>query len=92
MANAGIVGGAHVLEITDEQWHEVMDVNLHGVLYFCRAAARHLAEAKRGSIVTTGSLAGLRAKASRIAYASSKAAVINMTRVLALDLGPTVYA
>jgi len=88
VANAGIVGGAHILEITDDQWHQVMDVNLHGVLYFCRAAARHLAEAKRGSIVTMGSLAGLRAKQSRIAYASSKAAVINMTRALALDLGP----
>ena len=87
VANAGIVIGAHILEITDEQWHQDMDVNLHGVLYFCRAAARHLAQAKRGSIVTMGSLAGLRAKQSRISYASSKAAVINMTRSLALDLG-----
>jgi NAD(P)-dependent dehydrogenase (short-subunit alcohol dehydrogenase family) len=87
VANAGIVVGAHILEITDDQWHQVMDVNLHGVMYFCRAAARHLAEAKRGSIVTMSSLAGLRAKESRISYASSKAAVVNMTRALALDLG-----
>ena len=87
VANAGIVIPAHVLEITDAQWHQVMDVNLHGVLYFCRAAARQLVEAKRGAIVTMGSLAGLRAKESRISYAASKAAVINMTRALALDLG-----
>ena len=87
VANAGIVIGAHILEITDDQWHQVMNVNLHGVMYFCRAAARHLAETKRGSIVTMGSLAGLRAKESRIAYTASKAAVINMTRSLALDLG-----
>lgn len=87
VANAGIVIPAHVLEITDEQWHQVMDVNLHGVMYFCRAAARQLAEAKRGAIVTMGSLAGLRAKESRISYAASKAAVINLTRALALDLG-----
>ena len=86
VANAGIATGAHILDITDEQWHQVMDVNLHGAMYFCRAAARHLAERKRGAIVTMGSLAGLRAKQSRVAYASSKAAVINMTRALALDL------
>lgn len=87
VANAGIVIPAHILEITDEQWHQVMDVNLHGVLYFCRAAARQLVEAKRGAIVTMGSLAGLRAKESRVSYTASKAAVINMTRSLALDLG-----
>ena len=88
VANAGIVIGAHILEVTDEQWHQVMDVNLHGVLYFCRAAARHLAEARRGSIVMMASLAGLRAKESRITYTASKAAVVNMARTLALDLGP----
>jgi 3-oxoacyl-[acyl-carrier protein] reductase len=87
VANAGIVIPAHILEITDDQWHQVMNVNLHGVMYFCRAAARHLAEAKRGSIVTMASLAGLKSKKSRVSYASSKAAVINMTRSLALDLG-----
>jgi len=87
VANAGIVIGAHILEITDEQWHQVLNVNLHGVMYFCRAAARQLAEAKRGSIVTMGSLASLRAKANRISYTASKAAVVNFTRSLALDLG-----
>jgi len=87
VANAGIVIGAHILDITDDQWHQVMNVNLHGVMYFCRAAARQLAEAKRGSIVTMASLAGLRAKENRISYTASKAAVVNMTRSLALDLG-----
>ena len=87
VANAGMGFVAHVLEITDEQWHGVMDVNLHGVMYFCRAAARHLVPARRGSIVTMASIAGIRVKENRIAYASSKAAVINLTRALALDLG-----
>lgn len=88
VANAGRSLAGHILDITDEQWHGVMDVNLHGVLYFCRAAARQLAEGKRGAIVTMASIAGLMAKESRVGYASSKAAVINMTRALALDLGP----
>jgi 3-oxoacyl-[acyl-carrier protein] reductase len=87
VANAGISGGAHVLEISDEQWQRVIDVNLSGVMYVCRAAARHLAEGRRGAIVNTSSIAGLMAKQSRVAYASSKAAVVNLTRALALDLG-----
>ncbi|MFT3721548.1 SDR family NAD(P)-dependent oxidoreductase [Pseudorhodoferax sp.] len=87
VANAGRGGAAHVLDITDAQWHRVMDVNLHGVMYFCRAAARQLAERRSGAIVTMASIAGLAAKQNRVAYAASKAAVINLTRALALDLG-----
>jgi NAD(P)-dependent dehydrogenase (short-subunit alcohol dehydrogenase family) len=87
VAGAGIVGPGHVLSITDEQWHQVVDVNLHGTMYFCRAAARQLAEAKRGSIVTIASIAGFQAKENRAAYTASKAAVVNLTRALALDLG-----
>jgi 3-oxoacyl-[acyl-carrier protein] reductase len=87
VANAGISGGAHVLEISDEQWQRVIDVNLSGVMYVCRAAARHLCESRRGAIVNTASIAGLMAKHSRVAYSSSKAAVVHLTRALALDLG-----
>lgn len=87
VASAGIVGPAHVLDITDEQWQSVLDVNLSGVMYLCRAAARHLSEGRRGAIVNIASIAGLSGKHSRIAYTSSKAAVVNLTRALALDLG-----
>ncbi|SPB18213.1 short-chain dehydrogenase [Caballeronia novacaledonica] len=88
VANAGTSHAAHVLETTDDQWHRVMDVNLNGVFYFCRAAARHMVPARRGAIVTTASIAGLRAREERAAYAASKGAVVNLTRALALDLGP----
>ena len=87
VANAGIAQGASLLDITDEQWQQVMSVNLNGVMYFCRAAARQMSEAKRGAIVTTASIAGLMVKPERIAYTSSKAAVVNMTRSMAVDLG-----
>lgn len=89
VANAGKGLSAGILDITDEQWHSVMNVNLHGVLYFCRAAARQLAALQRGAIVTMASISGLKAKENRAAYVSSKAAVINLTRSLALDLGPS---
>lgn len=88
VSNAGISLAAHILDIKDEEWHSLMDINLHGMLYFCRAAARQLAQAKKGgSIVTMASIAGLKSKHSRVAYGSSKAAVINLTRALAIDMG-----
>jgi 3-oxoacyl-[acyl-carrier protein] reductase len=88
VANAGIGAATPLLDMTDAQWHAVMDVNLHGTMYFCRAAARQLAGRGRGAIVTVGSIAGLLVKPDRVAYTASKAAVIHMTRALALDLGP----
>ena len=47
VANAGIAQGASLLDITDEQWQQVMSVNLNGVMYFCRAAARQMSEGVR---------------------------------------------
>jgi NAD(P)-dependent dehydrogenase (short-subunit alcohol dehydrogenase family) len=88
VANAGVGAATPLLDMTDAQWHAVMDVNLHGTMYFCRAAARQLAERRQGAIVTVGSIAGLLVKPDRVAYTTSKAAVIHMTRALAVDLGP----
>jgi NAD(P)-dependent dehydrogenase (short-subunit alcohol dehydrogenase family) len=87
VANAGTSSSGHILDVTDDEWRRVMDINLNGAFFFCRAAARHLAEMRRGAIVAIASIAGIRAKQDRVAYASSKAAVINMVRALALDLG-----
>jgi 3-oxoacyl-[acyl-carrier protein] reductase len=87
VAAAGIVGPGHILEITDEQWQQVIDINLTGLMYFCRAAARQLVEAKHGSIVTISSIAGFQSKENRASYTASKAGAVNLTRALALDLG-----
>ena len=87
VANAGIIGRGHVLELPDETWDQVIDVNLNGAFHTCRAAARQMVEHRRGAIVTMGSISGIRVKESRVAYSASKAAVIHMTRALALDLG-----
>lgn len=88
IANAGISGPANILDLSNELWQRVIGVNLNGALYTCRAAARQMAEQRRGAIVTTASIAGIRVKENRVAYSASKAAVIHMTRALALDLGP----
>ena len=87
VANAGIVGRAHLLEMTDEVWQDALDVNVSGVMHVCRAAGRQLAERRGGAIVNTASIAGLQAKPRRVAYTASKAAVVNLTRAAALDLG-----
>jgi len=87
VASAGVVGPGHLLTLPDEQWRRVLGVNLDGVLFFDRAAARHLAERRSGALVNIASIAGLAAKHSRAAYSASKAAVVNLTRSVAMDMG-----
>jgi 3-oxoacyl-[acyl-carrier protein] reductase len=87
VANAGVSGPGNVLELSNEAWQRVIDINLNGALYTCRAAARQMAEQRRGAIVTTASIAGFLVKENRVAYTVSKAGVVQMTRALAVDLG-----
>jgi NAD(P)-dependent dehydrogenase (short-subunit alcohol dehydrogenase family) len=77
VANAGInPQRAPAHETTDEHWHETLRVNLDGVHRSCVAALRPMMAARRGAIVTMGSVAGLLGMLARGAYGPSKAAVI----------------
>ena len=75
--------------LTDEMWRQVMGVNLMGPWYCARAFAPDL-RAAHGAIVNVSSVAGLLAHGSSIAYSVSKAALIQLTRDLAVALGPEV--
>lgn len=75
--------------VTDEVWDEILGVNLKGTFYCSRAAASELRRA-RGAIVNVGSTAGIRASGSSIPYGVSKAAVLALTRNLAMALAPEV--
>jgi 3-oxoacyl-[acyl-carrier protein] reductase len=75
--------------LTREVWDEVLSVNLLGTFYCSRAAAPALKEA-RGAIVNVASIAATRASGSSIVYGVSKAAVLQLTRNLALALAPEV--
>ncbi len=75
--------------LTDDVWDEILRVNLKGTFSCCRAAAPELRMA-RGAIVNIASVAGHRAAGSSIAYAVSKAGVLQLTRSLALALAPDV--
>ena len=84
--NAGINIRAPVAEMTDEQWHRVIDVNLHGVWYFCRHMLPHFFERGSGNIVNIASIGAVEASHDRVPYMASKGAVAAMTRALAIDL------
>lgn len=73
-----------------EYWDEIFNVNVKGAFFCARAAAPHMKRSGRGAIVNVASVAGVRAVGSSIAYAASKAALINMTVALARILGPEV--
>jgi NAD(P)-dependent dehydrogenase (short-subunit alcohol dehydrogenase family) len=83
--NAGIYRAAPALEITEEHWDTVMDVNAKAVFFASQAALPHMVAAKRGNIISLSSMAGKLGTTSSLAYAASKSAVISITRSLALS-------
>ena len=85
--NAGISDGAFFLRMTEAQWRGVLDVNLDGVFRVGQEGARRMVAAGQGgSIVNIASIVGLGAIKTLGAYAASKAAVIALTRNMALEL------
>jgi NAD(P)-dependent dehydrogenase (short-subunit alcohol dehydrogenase family) len=84
-ANAGISGGGQppFFELTAEHWRQVLDVNLIGVYLAIKHASRVMIPNKKGSIVCTASVAGIRSGAGGGPYSASKAGVINLTTTAA---------
>jgi NAD(P)-dependent dehydrogenase (short-subunit alcohol dehydrogenase family) len=86
-ANAGISGGlASIFEQSPEDWQEILRVNLIGPFLAVKHAAPALKERGGGSIICTASVAGIRAGAGGPAYSASKAGVINLVKVAAVQL------
>ncbi|WP_116364703.1 SDR family NAD(P)-dependent oxidoreductase [Parahaliea mediterranea] len=85
-AGIGSLGNSVDLPLAD--WARVIDIDLNGVFYSCRAALPHLRRRGGGCIVNIASLSGVRADHGFAAYNAAKAGVINYTRTLALDHGP----
>jgi NAD(P)-dependent dehydrogenase (short-subunit alcohol dehydrogenase family) len=85
--NAGVVRSAPALEQSEADWDEVMDTNLKGVFLVAQAAAKAMrASGKGGSIINVASILGVRQASAVLPYGVSKAGVIQMTKVLALEL------
>lgn len=87
--NSGIGGPSGPLWETDlAGWQETLDVNVTGVFLVCKALLPHMVERGSGSVVVIGSISGKRPLWGRTPYTTSKAALIGLTRTLALETGP----
>ncbi len=89
--NAGIALRRPSVELTRQDWQAVVDVNLTGVFLCARAAARHMLAARRGAIVNVSSIMGLSGGGlyPNISYQSTKGALVNLTRALAVEWAPS---
>jgi NAD(P)-dependent dehydrogenase (short-subunit alcohol dehydrogenase family) len=88
--NAGIARSETPAEkVTDEHWLNVVDVNLNGTFWCCRAFGKHMLEARSGSIVNIGSMSGfiVNKPQEQCYYNASKAAVHHLTKSLAAEWG-----
>ncbi len=88
LANAGIESFATSWELTDEQWDEMIAVNLTGVWKSCRAVIPHMIERRAGVLLLTSSIAGLKGLGNQAHYCASKHGVVGLMRTLALELAP----
>ncbi len=88
--NAGISIRHSFLDITPQEWQQVIDINLNGVFYVAQQAARRMLEAGSGVIINMGSTNGLMGYPYYADYNASKAGVIELTRSMALELAPAV--
>ncbi len=86
--NAGVSEAVPFVLLEDDDWDDLMELNVNAVFRLSRAAARGMVRQKYGRIVNIGSIAGARAIASPVHYATSKGAIEGMTRSLAHELGP----
>ncbi len=88
--NAGRFTSFDPLEITEEDWDFIHDVNLKAVFFCCQEGAKQMREAGAGRIVNISSLGGIRAWAEHVHYCASKAGVIMLTKALAKALAPAI--
>ena len=83
--NSGIVRPKPLAETSPEDWHAVLDVNLTGVFYGCRAAAAHLIAQRSGKVINLASVLGAVGLPGYTVYGASKGGVIALTRTLGVE-------
>jgi 3-oxoacyl-[acyl-carrier protein] reductase len=88
VCNAGLGGTKHLVDMTDDEWHKVLDVTLTGTMRCNRAALRYMSEAGSGVIVNNASILGWRAQEGQAHYAAAKAGVMALTRTAAIEGAP----
>ncbi|MCJ7432748.1 MAG: 3-oxoacyl-ACP reductase FabG, partial [Anaerolineales bacterium] len=86
--NAGIHQNEPIWDMSEEQWDNVLDVNLKGAFNYMRAIAPIFRQQKSGKIVTIASIHGLRGREAGPNYSAAKAGAIGLSKSVARDLGP----
>jgi 3-oxoacyl-[acyl-carrier protein] reductase len=85
--NAGITRDTLLLRMTEQQWDEVINVNLKSIFNLTKAATKPMMKAKYGSIINITSVVGLMGNAGQTNYAASKAGILGFTKSVAKELG-----
>ncbi len=84
--NAGIIDDGLMIRMRDDQWRNVLRVNLDGTYYCTRALLRQMLRLKWGRIINVGSVVGIRGNAGQVNYSASKAGIIGMSKSLAKEV------
>lgn len=87
--NAGVAGQALFQDVTDELWHRYFSVNVDGAFHAIQAVLPPMLREHTGCIINVSSMWGLRGASCEVTYSCTKAALIAMSRSLALELAPT---
>lgn len=85
--NAGITRDGLLMRMSEEQWDEVIRVNLKSVFNLTKAAMRTMLKARSGSIINMSSVVGVKGNAGQANYAASKAGILGFTKSVALEIG-----
>ncbi|MEA2681735.1 MAG: 3-oxoacyl-[acyl-carrier protein] reductase [Chloroflexota bacterium] len=85
--NAGVTRDNLVMRMKDEEWHTVIETDLSGAFYCCRAALRPMLRAHWGRIVNVASVAGTAGNAGQANYSAAKAGLIGLTRSISREVG-----
>jgi len=87
VCNAGINRDATVWKMTEDQWDQVLNINLKGYFNYIHAVAPHFREKKSGRVINITSINGMRGKFGQSNYSASKAGIIGLTKAVARELG-----
>lgn len=85
--NAGITKDGLLMRMSEENWDEVINVNLKSVFNVCKAATKVMMKARKGSIINMSSVVGVQGNGGQANYAASKAGIIGFSKSLAKELG-----
>ena len=87
--NAGIAQQKLFTDISFEEWHRMLDVNLSGVFYCCKCALPYMINQKAGCIINISSMWGICGASCEVHYSAAKSGVIGLTKALAKEVGPS---